>query len=101
MKFTPYWINAPTKKVAGEQSRSLHFRKVCSSMLTARARADIERWSDRFKPKASATVTLATLNDSRKYARELLPGTPAELLFDTKKRGRDGEGRKSHLWRLG
>lgn len=98
MKFTPNWVNAPTKKVAGKQSLDHliiyhnHHRAAHHSPFDHAA--DIERWSDRFKPKASATITLTTLNQSRKYARELLPSTPAEILFDTKKRGRDTEGRK-------
>ena len=62
---------------------------------------DIERYSDRFRMgRASAdgtlTATLASLAESRKLDRSLLPSTAAEAIFDKKKRGRAGAVGKFH-----
>ncbi|GAA6026976.1 hypothetical protein JCM8097_006010 [Rhodosporidiobolus ruineniae] len=71
MRFTPYWLNAPT-----------------------RASTDIERWSDRFKPKGSSSATaLAALRDvhkARQWDRDLLPPSVFEAVLEKKLKGKAG-----------
>ncbi|GJN88503.1 hypothetical protein Rhopal_001469-T1 [Rhodotorula paludigena] len=65
MKFTPFWIDAP-----------------------ARASTDIERYSDRFKPKtasaATATAALRNVHSARQYDRDLLPPSVFEAVLEKK-----------------
>ncbi|KAJ8295523.1 hypothetical protein OF846_001740 [Rhodotorula toruloides] len=69
MKYTPFFIEAPT-----------------------RASTDIERWSDRFKPKtasaATATAALRTLHSARQYDKDLLPPSAFEAVFERKAKGK-------------
>ncbi|BGP53945.1 hypothetical protein JCM8202_006139 [Rhodotorula sphaerocarpa] len=72
MKFTPFWIDPPT-----------------------RATTEIERWSDQFKPKtasaATAVAALRTVHAARQYDKELLPPSAFEAIFEKKPRGKSGQ----------
>ncbi|BGP30140.1 hypothetical protein JCM10296v2_001892 [Rhodotorula toruloides] len=76
MKYTPFFIEAPT-----------------------RASTDIERWSDRFKPKtasaATATAALRTLHSARQYDKDLLPPSAFEAVFERKAKGKAAKSGKS------
>ncbi|GAA6051165.1 hypothetical protein JCM3770_002570 [Rhodotorula araucariae] len=65
MKFTPFWVDAPT-----------------------RASTDIERYSDRFKPKtasaATATTALRTVHAARRWDKDLLPPSVFEAVLEKK-----------------
>ncbi|GAA5928803.1 hypothetical protein JCM10213_002560 [Rhodosporidiobolus nylandii] len=69
MRFSPYWIEAPT-----------------------RASTDIERWSDRFKPKptsaATATAALRSVHQARQWDRDLLPPSVFEAVLEKKPKGK-------------
>ncbi|GAA5862227.1 hypothetical protein JCM8547_007776 [Rhodosporidiobolus lusitaniae] len=65
MRYTPYWIEAPQ-----------------------RASTDIERWSDRFKPKATSAATvhaaLKGVHEYRQWDRDLLPPSVFEAVLEKK-----------------
>ncbi|GAA5978852.1 hypothetical protein JCM11641_003587 [Rhodosporidiobolus odoratus] len=69
MRFSPYWIEAPT-----------------------RASTDIERYSDRFKPKTTtagtATIALRQVHASRQWDRDLLPPSVFEAVLEKKPKGK-------------
>ncbi|GAA6024371.1 hypothetical protein JCM10207_003302 [Rhodosporidiobolus poonsookiae] len=71
MKFTEYWIDAPT-----------------------RASTDIERFSDRFKPKpttaATAANALRAVHTARQWDRDLLPPSVYEAVLEKKPKGKGG-----------
>ncbi|GAA5833204.1 hypothetical protein JCM11251_005174 [Rhodosporidiobolus azoricus] len=71
MRFSPYWIDAPT-----------------------RASTDIERYSDRFKPKptsaATATTALRNVHAARQWDRDLLPPSVFEAVLEKKPKGKAG-----------
>lgn len=54
--------------------------------------AEIERWSDQFKPKtasaATAVAALRTVHAARQYDKELLPPSAFEAIFEKKPRGK-------------
>lgn len=65
-------------------------------------RAEIERWSDQFKPKtasaATAVAALRTVHAARQYDKELLPPSAFEAIFEKKPRGKSTvKGRSSGL----
>lgn len=57
--------------------------------------AEIERWSDQFKPKtasaATAVAALRTVHAARQYDKELLPPSAFEAIFEKKPRGKSGQ----------
>ena len=99
MKFTPYWIDPPMRATTGVQQLpfcDLHMRKRGGNAgdLTGYSsrRAEIERWSDQFKPKtasaATAVAALRTVHAARQYDKELLPPSAFEAIFEKKPRGK-------------
>lgn len=60
--------------------------------LCSSRRAEIERWSDQFKPKtasaATAVAALRTVHAARQYDKELLPPSAFEAIFEKKPRGK-------------
>lgn len=110
MKFTPYWIDPPMRATTGTQQLTL-----CDPPMAKRGGgnagdltvyssrcAEIERWSDQFKPKtasaATAVAALRTVHAARQYDKELLPPSAFEAVFEKKPRGKSTvKGRSSGL----
>lgn len=95
MKYTPFFIEAPTRASTGafaEDTFSTSTRAGVLSDSRPVGRADIERWSDRFKPKtasaATATAALRTLHSARQYDKDLLPPSAFEAVFERKAKGK-------------
>ncbi|GAA5863895.1 hypothetical protein JCM1840_005810 [Sporobolomyces johnsonii] len=83
MKFTPFWIDAPTK-----------------------ASTEIERFSDRFKQKtasvATATIELQNVHQARQYDKDLLPPSVFEAVFEKKRKAKAGaDGRRKRTVKSG
>ncbi|GAA6061588.1 hypothetical protein JCM10212_004338 [Sporobolomyces blumeae] len=74
-KFTPFWIDAPT-----------------------RASTDIERWSDRFKPKTAsagaAAISLQTVHAARQFDRDLHPPAVFDGVMEKKRKAKGTEGQR-------
>lgn len=106
MKFTPFWIDAPQKASTGALRRLLRVVFLLQdSTADITVHTDIERYSDRFKMgRASAdgtlTATLASLHESRKLDKGLLPNAAFEAVFEKKKRTRVGGEGEAVLVRL-
>ena len=64
-------------------------------------RVDIERWSDRFKPKtmtaAQAAIRLQEVHQARQYDRDLHPAAVFDAVMEKKRKAKGSEG-KSLLW---
>lgn len=63
--------------------------------------AEIERWSDQFKPKtasaATAVAALRTVHDARQYDKDLLPPSAFEAIFEKKPKGKATSKGKSAI----
>lgn len=93
-KFSAFWIDAPTRASTGArviyQPTSVHDSDV------GRAGTDIERWSDRFKPKtasaAQAAIRLQEVHQARQYDRDLHPPAVFDAVMEKKRKNKGSEG---------
>jgi len=60
-------------------------------------RVDIERWSDRFKPKtmtaAQAAIRLQEVHQARQYDRDLHPAAVFDAVMEKKRKAKGSEGK--------
>ena len=60
---------------------------------------DIERWSDRFKPKtasaAQAAIRLQQVHQARQYDRDLHPPAVFDAVMEKKRKNKASEGEQS------
>jgi hypothetical protein len=96
MKTTPYWIEAPTRASTGAFSR-LVFCCLSTALLNACPLVvDIERWSDRFKPRptsaATAHAALRTVHAARQWDKDLLPPSVFEAVLEKKPKTKATKG---------
>lgn len=116
MKFTPFWIDAPTKANQGNTSPTIIASSFVSSFCLRYFSLDIERWTDRYKKGPTKfggggdsdekePQTLESIKVDRRLDKGLLPAAVFEAVYEKKKRvragGDDGELEEPAMRRRG
>ncbi|GAA5978414.1 hypothetical protein JCM5350_001157 [Sporobolomyces pararoseus] len=95
------------RKIAARYNRMIGERKFSAFWIDAptRASTDIERWSDRFKPKtasaAQAAIRLQQVHQARQYDRDLHPPAVFDAVMEKKRKNKASEGQRKRQVKTG